>query len=220
MKEVHNVMATRETMTVHEALCEIKVADSKVNSVLGKARFCAPNKASNTKLNGSSIADFTEAAKADFQRVKDIINRTEAIKAALNQSNSTTIIKVGDKEMTVAEGIYMMAHGMDAKKALLNLMKNQYSRALQTIQDENGDKLEGRLDRMIEQTYGSKEKANPEDIKTSTDLFIKQHQYELVDPLGIQEEIQKLEDEILDFQSNVDSALQISNATTNITIEW
>lgn len=211
---------TSETMTVHEALCEVKVSDSKIKSVMNKARFCAPNKSSNTKLDGSSVAEFSDTAKADFQRVTDYIRRTEAIKAALNKSNAETIIKVGKKEMSVAEAIYMMAHGTDAKDRLLSVLKTQYESALRTIRTENGEKLDMRLDKFIEANYGSKDKADPELIKTQTEIFLKQNQYELVDPLKISEKIQELEDEINDFRSNVDSALQISNATTQITIEW
>lgn len=213
-------MATRETMTVHEALCEVKVSDSKIKSVLMKARFCAPNKASNTKLDGSSISEFSEQAKADFQRITDYIRRTEAIKAALNKSNAETIIKVGATQMSVAEAIYMMAHGVDAKEKLLSALRSQYESSLKTIRTENGEKLDTRLDKFIEANYGSKDKADPELIKTQTEIFLKQNQYELIDPLKIQEKIQELDDEISDFKSNVDSALQISNATTQITIEW
>lgn len=209
-----------QTMTVHEALCEVKVSDSKIKSVLSKARFCAPNKASNTKLDGKAVSEFTEAAKADFQRATDYIRRIEAIKAALNKSNAVTMINVGSKTMSVAEAIYMMAHGTDAKSRLLQVMKSQYEAAVRTVQMENGSKLEERLDKMIESNYGSKDKADPELIKKQTEIFLQQNTYELVDPLDIKKEIDKLEEEILDFQSKVDSALQISNATTEITIEW
>lgn len=210
----------QQTMTVHEALCEVKVSDSKIKSVLSKAKFCAPNKSSNTKLDGKAISEFTDAAKADFQKITDYIRRTEAIKAALNKSNAITVIKVGEQEMSVAEAIYMMAHGTDAKSRLLQTLKSQYESALKTIQYENGAKMDERLDKMIEVNYGSKDKADPELIKTATELFLQQHQYELVDPIGIKKAIDELEDEIADFRANVDSALQISNATTSITIEW
>ena len=41
-------------------------------------------------------------------------------------------------------------------------------------------------------------------------------EYSLVDPLKIEEVIEKLDNEISGFKSNVDSVLQISNCITSI----
>lgn len=211
---------TQEQMTVHEALCEVKVADNKINTVLNRAKFCAPLKASSKSLNGKPVSEFTESAKEDFQRVTDIIKRTEAIKAALSKSNAETIITVGKKEMSVAEAIYMMQYGMNSKSTLLNVMKTQYSAAVRTVDSKNGEELEERLDKFIESNYGSKDKADPELIKQQSEIFREQNTYTLVDPIELKKEIIKLEDEINDFSTNLDAALQMSNATTTIEIEW
>ena len=45
-------MATVEKMTIHKALCELKILDSRINNAISSARFCLANKHSNEKVNG------------------------------------------------------------------------------------------------------------------------------------------------------------------------
>ena len=37
-------MATVEKMTIHKALCELKILDSRINNAISSARFCLANK--------------------------------------------------------------------------------------------------------------------------------------------------------------------------------
>ena len=212
---------TTETMTVHEALCEVKVADKKINKLLFNTIFVTASKASNTKIEGISIEEFKDGVSSKYQKITDYINRVDAIKKALNKSNAETIIKVGDKNMSVAEAIYQLQHGVVVKEDLITTLKHQYSNALDTIEAENGDKMNKRVDKLIADTYGNnKDKIDPDAIDTTTKNFLKQNEFVLIDAIGIKKEIEKLEDELDSFLVNVDSALQISNATTSITIEY
>jgi len=43
---------------------------------------------------------------------------------------------------------------------------------------------------------------------------------EIVDPIGIRAEMERLEKEINDFTVEIDSALSVSNALTELTIEY
>ena len=211
----------RETMTVHEALCEIKISDKKIFKLLRDTNFVVANKASNTKIKGVDIKEFEANTSSKYQKVTDYLNRIDAIKQALNKSNAETIIKVGNKEMSVAEAIYQLQHGASNKKCLLDTLKEQYSEALQSAEYENGEKMDKRVDKLIADTFGSnKDKADPDAIKITTENFLEQNKYVIVDPIHVQKEIDRLEDEIDEFTRNVDSALQISNATTKIEIEY
>ena len=55
-----------------------------------------------------------------------------------------------------------------------------------------------------------------DDFKEITDPMRTNGEYSLVDPLKIEEVIEKLDNEISGFKSNVDSVLQISNCITSI----
>lgn len=213
-----------ETLTVHEALCDIKVADSKINVAIEGLNACAANKASSENVLGVPVKDFVERAESQYQKIVDLINRTEALKAAVNESNSKTMITVDGKEMSIAVAIYLMNNGMKSKKRLLENLKRQYIAATREITIKNGDELDTRTDKHIESLYGANAKdsnsVNHKDIEDAMEAFRKAQSYVLIDPLKVQDKIDKLSDELDKFQSHIDSAIQMSNATTNITIEY
>lgn len=208
------------TMTVHQALCEVKTSDKRIQRAIQEGRFVTTNRKSNTKIEGIDIKSFEERMKSDLQRVTDLIRRTEAIKAALSLSNAKTVLKVGDREMTVAEAIYLYQHGMDTKRALLNAFRIQLGEATRTVERENGSKLDDRADRYVRELYGSKDKADPDMVREAHQKFLEQNAFSLVDPLDIKSKIEELEKELDSFLMDVDAALQVSNATTSITFSY
>ena len=50
--------------------------------------------------------------------------------------------------------------------------------------------------------------------------YIDANSYELVDPLGVQDILAKMEADIASFTANVDAALSVSNAITKIEVEY
>ena len=208
-----------ERLTVHEALCFIKVADKRIGDAIDNCAFCASNKESSPKVNGVPVKEFEDDVKAKYQSIQDLIKRTEKIKAALSLSNAATKVTVCGKEMTVAEAIYMMQYGILTKMNLLRSMESKLRAAQLVITSENGHKLDERLDKYIQSVYGSKEKITPEELDKASKDFKARNEYKLVDPLKITDKIEALKKEIDEFQAAVDSAIQISNATTYIEIE-
>jgi len=209
----------KNKLTIHEALCEIKVADKRIGDAIDNCAFCASNKESSPKVNGIPVKEFEDDVKAKYQSIQDLIKRTEKIKAALSLSNAATKVTVCGKEMTVAEAIYMMQYGILTKMNLLRSMESKLGAAQLVIASENGRKLDERLDKYIQSVYGSKEKITPEELDKASKDFKARNEYKLVDPLKITDKIEALKKEIDEFQAAVDSAIQISNATTYIEIE-
>lgn len=212
-------MATTEKMTIHKALAELKVLDKRITSSIS-VQFCVANKHSNEKISGLALKDWKDIAQFNYQKANDLIRRNEAIKRAITLSNATTKVKIGDDEYTVAEAIWMKNHGMDSYKMLLRSLQNQYGKAKIQCERENGETLEKRADEYIFGLFGSKEKAAGEEIENLRKTFIESQQYEIVDPIKIAEEIQYLEEKISSFESEVDAALSVSNATTEIGITY
>lgn len=207
-------------MTVHEALCELKVADKKISDAIMKGTFVTVNKKSNTKIKGVSIDDYKGVMRSDYQRVEDLIERVDAIKKALSLSNAQTRITVGGVEMSVAEAIYEFQHGMDMKRLFVQRLETSLQKAETIIDKSNGEELDIRVENYITSLYSNKDKANAADIKASEEDFRDKNTLYLVDPLDIRKRINELKDVIDTFTSNVDSALQISNATTYIEFEY
>lgn len=206
-------------MTVHEALCEIKVSDKRIEKAIQDCAFCAANKEVNPKVGGVPVKDFENEVRSKYQAIKDLIKRNNAIKKALSLSNASTMITVNGIEMSRAEAIYMMQHGIDHKVILLTRMSEALRRARMLIDAENGARLDDRLDKFIQATYGSKEKVTAEELDKASKDFKARNEYKLVDPIGIVNEIATLTTEIDKFKAAVDSAIQVSNSTTYIEIE-
>lgn len=213
-------MATVEKMTIHKALCELKILDSRINNAISSARFCLANKHSNEKVNGVTVEEYQETMKASYNKASDLIRRREAIKRAVVLSNAKTIVKIGGKEYTVAEAIEMNNHGIDLKLQLKNTMKKQYDSAMTAIISKNSV-VDDKATEYVVGLFGQKEsKTANEEYEKARKSYIEANTMELIDPVNILEKIEALEVEIADFTTEVDSALSVSNALTEITVEY
>lgn len=213
-------MATVEKMTIHKALCELKILDSRINNAISSARFCLANKHSNEKVNGVTVEEYQETMKASYNKSSDLIRRREAIKRAVVLSNAKTIVKIGGKEYTVAEAIEMNNHGIDLKLQLKNAMKKQYDSAMTAIISKNSV-VNDKATEYVVGLFGQKEsKTANEEYEKARKSYIEANTMELIDPVNILEKIEALEVEIADFTTEVDSALSVSNALTEITVEY
>lgn len=213
-------MATVEKMTIHKALCELKILDSRINNAISSARFCLANKHSNEKVNGVTVEEYQETMKASYNKASDLIRRREAIKRVVVLSNAKTIVKIGGKEYTVAEAIEMNNHGIDLKLQLKNAMKKQYDSAMTAIISKNSV-VDDKATEYVVGLFGQKEsKTANEEYEKARKSYIEANTMELIDPVNILEKIEALEVEIADFTTEVDSALSVSNALTEITVEY
>lgn len=212
---------TTEKMSIHKALCELKTLDARVTKCIGETQYVFANKHSNNKVNGMSVSAYCEEIKAGYQRATDLIKRRDAIKRAVVLSNAVTKVTVGGKEYTVAEAIEMKNHGIKMLQTMLKRLEADNSRARREANENNGEMLEMRADEYIKSLYGNTDMKNVSDeIKKVRADFIAAQTYEIIDPIGIKDEMEKLEREISGFMVDIDSALSVSNALTEVTIEY
>lgn len=212
---------TREKMTIHKALAELKLLDDRITKAITEATYCVANKHSNDKINGVSLDDYIKSMQGGYDKATDLINRSKAIKRAVTLSNAVTKVTVAGIEYTVAEAIWMKNHGVEFDKLLMAQMKRNYDMAQMCIKQENGKDLEERAEQYVTAIYGQKEgKTNIADIEKVKADFLTANQYELVDPLHVLGKIEGLEKSINDFMAEVDSTLSVSNALTEIEIEY
>ena len=212
---------TNETMTVHKALAELKLLDGRIDKAIAEGVYCVANKHSNDKINGIPLDEYTNTMQSKYDKASDLISRRKAIKRAVVLSNATTKVKIADVEYTVAEAIEMKNHGVEFDKKLMNAMQYHYNTAQMCVKDKNGKELDERAEQYVTAIYGNKEgKANTADIEKVKSDFLTANSYELVDPLNVLDKIEDLEKKINDFMAEVDSALSVSNALTEIEIEY
>ena len=212
---------TTEKMTVHKALTELKTMDDRIRSAIISSTFVTPNKHSNTKINGVSIEKHCEEVKAAYQKATDLITRRDAIKRAVVLSNAVTKVVVAGKEYTVAEAIDAKNNGVTYKKILRDRLSTDYHSAKSVANRRNGADLDERADDYIKSLYGNVDMKNMSDeIKKVRDEFVTAQTIELVDPIKVVAEIERLENEINTFMVEVDAALSVSNALTEIEVAY
>lgn len=212
---------TKETMTVHKALAELKTLENRIEKEMKNVLTITTNKSSNTKIDGMTLTEYKKDVKAKWQSANDLVKRMNAIKCAVTQSNATTEVVIAGETYTVAEAIAFKNFIIPIKQKMLNKLTTEYNLAKSRLERENGYSLEERADQFIYATYGKSDmKELSEDMMKSRREWIESNKLELVDALNIKKEIEELDKEINEFVIDVDSQLSVSNAKTEITIEY
>lgn len=216
---------TNEKMTIHKALAELKVMDSRINSAINGVTYTMAVKHSAEKINGMTIADIKDNIKSGYQKVKDLMARRDAMKRAVVLSNATTKVVVGDKEYTVAEAIEMKNHGMEFKKLLRQRIVTDYQKAYVELDRNSGEALEKKAEQYVlsviqAQPKESKMGVDSEAMQALRKQYIENNAYDMIDPLGVVKLVEELMDEITEFETEVDAALSVSNATTVVEFEY
>lgn len=211
----------KETMTITKALSELKLLDKRINDEICTAQFCTANKHFQRTLNGKPIEKAKEEMQGTYNKIVSLIDRRNAIKKALTLANAKTEVTINDKKMTIAEAIYFKNSGISLKKDFLNEMSAQYEIVTTTLSRNNGDKLSKECEQYITNTFGAKEtRTDNEEIEAARQSYIESNTYDIIQGVDIKKTIETLKDDIDKFEAEVDAAITVANATTEITIEY
>lgn len=213
-------MATKEVMSVHKALAELKVLDSRIGNAILSGDFVITKKNNQDTVKGKTAEQYKVKATEAFQKASDLILRRNAIKNAVVISNAKTTVRIGDNEYTVAEAIEKKNHGMDFYIQLRDVLRQQFAKQKSELEKHNAF-LQQKAEQFVTGLMGGKEvKTDSTEFTTAVDTYIKSNTMTLLDPLGIEKKIEELDDMINSFLPEVDAALSVSNAITTITIEY
>ena len=212
---------THETMTVHQALAELKVLDSRITKAIAGGKYMDVKRHCDKKIGGVDVSEYcTKTIRASYDSVIDLIARRNAIKRAVVKSNAVTTVDIGGTTYTVAEAIEMNNHGIDFEQRLYDEIRRQMMIAQSEINRNSGPYIQQKAENYINGLYGGKDKVDADSAKAQMQAYIDANSYELVDPLGIQDILAKMEADIASFTANVDAALSVSNAITKIEVEY
>jgi hypothetical protein len=206
-------------MSITRALAELKLLNSRIEASVSQ-KFIIGHKKSAKKVDNINTAEeFSQKAKANYQRVVDLIDRRKKIKSAIVASNAVTKLKVGDKEMTVAEAIERK-ESIKYDQMLLNSMQSQFNSTMGQIIVQN-DAVQRNLDSIILTTYGKEtnKDTKKDEIAVISNGYLEQNQYVALDALKLSDKIEVLKRDIEDFTMNCDFSLSESNTLTKIVIE-
>lgn len=212
---------THETMTVHQALAELKVLDSRITKAIAGGKYMDVKRHCDKKIGGVDVGEYcTKTIRASYDSAIDLISRRNAIKRAVVKSNAVTTVDIGGTTYTVAEAIEMNNHGIDFEQQLYDEIRRQMMIAQSEINRNSGPYIQQKAENYINGLYGGKDKVDADSAKAQMQAYIDANSYELVDPLGIQNILAKMEADIASFTVNVDAALSVSNAITKIEVEY
>ena len=205
------------TLSIHQALSELKMLEKRIANSY-KEQFIGVRLQSISMYNGRPVAEFEAQLKANLQKIEDLIANRKAIKAAIALSNAKTIVNIGGIDYTVTEAIERKRL-IDDEEKLLAELRTQYGRATKEVNVANSN-LQSGIERYLSTVLGAdKTNRKPEDVERFTAEYIKNNTTVLMDPSHLKEIIDKMDEDITNFITNVDYRLSESNATTTITIE-
>ena len=205
-------------ISITRALSELKVLQKRFEKeVLQLEAISVQHGMTLIKNSSVKPEDFEKNAKAQLQSIESLQKRILEIKTKIQQSNAVTIVKIGSKEMTVLEAIIKKSL-IENQKTLLSKLKRQLTTANDSFEQAVSIN-EGKIVKQLEDaTKNTTVKLDPEiekQIKISVESL---YPIKMIDPCKISEKIKVLEEEIEDFENNVDFALSESNALTLIEV--
>lgn len=199
-------------ISITQALAEIKLLGKRIDSALEGTEWIAVA----TKSHPVDSERLKSKAQAVEQSYTALVNRRQALKAAIVRSNAETFVRIGTTSMTVAEAIERKT-SIAYQQRLLESMRSAHYTATQTYRSEQ-EQVQTRLDRLLATELGKDVRTNPETISALTSTFKDNNRVDLVDPLHLADRIKALEEEVDTFTTNVDWVLAESNGRTMIEI--
>jgi hypothetical protein len=207
-------------ISITRALNELRLLNKRINDKINSSYFLGCAKRSSEKVNNVFTKDeFKELIKSNYDSISSLIKRRSEIKAAIVASNAVVKVKIADIEMTVAEAIERK-NTIEYEETLLDKMESQYNNIIGKCNNEN-EKVNAKADEMINTMLGKVEQNKKDQYKAETELvqkFIKDNEFETIDPIDLRKKIENLKEKIDGFKSEVDLTLSEINAVTKIII--
>lgn len=212
-----------EKLLVCDALDERDFLRKKISSSIHSANFVAGVRKKDPKILGSMTREeFSAKAISDYQSIKDMIARYNRLDSAITLANATTEIETrSGKKMTRAAAIALRKAfngdtSNDFTGYLLQVLKTQNDTAVTAVASYSR-KADVELEN-LKSTYVGKDttKVLTEDNIKSLSMMVEDLYGEMIDPIHVADEIQKLADEHDTLVKELDSAIKVSNATTYV----
>lgn len=212
-----------ERMLVCNALDERDFLRKKIISAISSTYFIACKRVKDDKVRTTGYTDpktFENEAKSSYQSITDMIDRYTRLDTAITLANASTEIKLSDDTvMTRAAAISMRKAlvgdtSTDFTGRLISVLERQFASVSATANE-----LNAKADRELEQykdnmTSGDKAKELTPAVTQTLESLVADNRADIIDPIGVEKEIKKLEDKYETLKKELDSAIKVSNATT------
>lgn len=205
-------------MTLHKALGELKILESRITEAINKGVFIVPNKVTNEKIDGLEIKEYEDKIiRSSYNKVSDLIKRRKQIKDALTKANADITFEINGESFTIATALDRK-HTIENEKRFLQRMISQYNAVVSQVNKTN-ESLEDLGLQEAQRFFENKENVDIKKIQQLQSDYVNQRKLEAIDPLGLRDIIEKLDSELIDFEREIDYKLSELNATNFIEIE-
>ncbi len=217
-----------EKLLVTQALDERDLLVKKIGDKIAKASFVDTirNNEETVSQARTDKETFGKQAESAFQQIRDLITRFQKIDAAIVASNAATKIQTSYGEFTIAGAISLRSRlrgaGVYDERAdfegdLLRKMEADYQSQIQNIESKNRQ-LQSTAENMRLSILGKDSKIKDDKPLEVVETYVRENTMVLVDPLGVQKQIEELKEKRETLLRELDTYIKVSNATTYIEI--
>lgn len=209
-------------MSVTRALAELKRLDDRLNRMTtDQSIFVSVAVGQGDKQKVLGVSDTVQNVVSQIQsnrdRVNSMIELRAKIKSAVVASNAATKVKLGAREMTVAQAIELKK-SIDVKRNMLSTYRRQVIQANALVAKQNAA-LEAQIETNLATIYGNeKGKVDASMFEAIAKPQREQKLASLIDPIKINDLIKSLDEEISLVDTELDFTLSEINAKTEIEV--
>ena len=215
----------KEEMTIHTALRELNTIDKKLRKImtdLSNATVVHP--AITNKIASETVEEWKERKRDLYKSFKTNVNRRQAIKMAIAESNAKTTVKIksySDNPISVSAAIDLLNSGCEYESDLMDAFSRSYSSAIDYAERENKSVL-AKADTATTAMFGRDKEGTASSVEAIAfrEDYINKQGYIIEDPFNIPKLTTEEYERIENIKSEIDSALSNSNALTTITVEY
>ncbi len=206
-------------ITLNETLGKLKILDDRIYRRINEGIYVGymKKKATSEYSTRLSKEEFEKKVKASKDSVESLIEQRNEYKSKLIQANAITHLEIANKDYTIATAIERK-NSIQYEKEFLAKLKQTYNNVIDIIEKED-TRVKSRLEDKIDIILGSGDRKDSKDlIDTITKKSNEEDGYVIVDPLNLKEIIDKMEEDINNFELEVDTKLTIANSITFIDV--
>ena len=196
-----------EKMSITKALATLKLLEKKIQKKT-RSNFTGMSVAGKVQDNFDS-----KEAQNNLKSVYALIERRQNIRDAIQKSNLNTKITIDGKKMTVASAINFK-ETISYKRDLYERLGSQYNEVERAVGYKNQEMTE----RLDAQTQRMGDENKTKELTAFSNSFRSMYEAKIIDACDAQNEFKKLEEEILEFESEIDFTLSTSNSLTEIEV--
>ena len=201
-------------ISLTRVLSEIKTLSEHVKN-FPQIADVGVNKTSKVITENCTVSQFVLTSQARYDTWVAQIERLVLLKSARNQANTTVLVTVNGKQMTMDEAISKKAM-LEVQKAALNRFKSQLSSAQQVV-----TKADAEVQASVDKAVAAAVTSNPL-TEEQVQVFKKMYEASLGKSVAVGSNIktclESLEKYIKEFSDEIDYVLSEANANTFVEV--